>query len=78
MLGMYPGDPGPPGSDCAGVVLRVGAGVQHMKPGALVPEAAGDGVPPRGKLLLFSVCVGGGCSPEGRWALQGEMGWGSG
>ena len=22
VLGMYPGDPGPPGGDCAGVVLR--------------------------------------------------------
>ena len=33
VLGMYPGDPGPPGSDCAGVVLRVGNGVQHLQPG---------------------------------------------
>jgi hypothetical protein len=33
VLGMYPGDPGPPGSDCAGVVVSVGAGVTHLKPG---------------------------------------------
>lgn len=30
---MYPGDPGPPGSDCAGVVLAVGPGVTHVAPG---------------------------------------------
>ena len=24
VLGMYPGDPGPPGGDCAGVVVRAG------------------------------------------------------
>ena len=27
VLGMYPGDPGPPGLDCAGVVTAVGEGV---------------------------------------------------
>ena len=27
VLGMYPGDPGPPGGDCAGVILR--GSVQH-------------------------------------------------
>ena len=27
VLGMYPGDPGPPGGDCAGVVVKVGKGV---------------------------------------------------
>lgn len=26
ILGMYPGDPGEPGGDCAGVVAAVGAG----------------------------------------------------
>ncbi len=26
-LGMYPGDPGPPGGDCAGTVLAVGPGL---------------------------------------------------
>ena len=25
VLGMYPGDPGPPGSDCAGIVMHAGA-----------------------------------------------------
>lgn len=24
VLGMYPGDPGPPGSDCAGIVMHAG------------------------------------------------------
>ncbi len=33
VLGMYPGDPGPPGSDCAAVVMRAGKGVTHLKPG---------------------------------------------
>ena len=33
VLGMYPGDPGPPGSDCAGVVLAVGDNVSHLKAG---------------------------------------------
>ena len=36
VLGMYPGDPGPPGSDCAGVVLRTGKGVTHLKPGEYI------------------------------------------
>ena len=36
VLGMYPGDPGPPGSDCAGIVMAVGAtAAQHFSPGAL-------------------------------------------
>ena len=26
ILGMYPGDPGEPGGDCAGIVAAVGAG----------------------------------------------------
>lgn len=33
---MYPGDPGPPGSDCAGTILAVGAGVTRFKPGESV------------------------------------------
>ena len=33
VLGMYPGDPGPPGSDCAGVVMRVGSAVRGLRPG---------------------------------------------
>ena len=33
VLGMYPGDPGPPGADCAGVVTAIGAGVQGLVQG---------------------------------------------
>ena len=33
VLGMYPGDPGPPGGDCAGTVLATGASVLHLAPG---------------------------------------------
>ena len=29
-LGMYPGDPGPPGADCAGTVLAVGPGAGRL------------------------------------------------
>ena len=32
VLGMYPGDPGDPGGDCAGIVLAVGSGVD-LTPG---------------------------------------------
>lgn len=32
-LGMYPGDPGPLGSECAGEVTAVGAGVDHLSVG---------------------------------------------
>lgn len=35
VLGMYPGDPGPPGADCAGVVEAVGPGVQMAAVGEL-------------------------------------------
>ena len=43
VLGMYPGDPGAPGGDCAGVVLQVGAGVAHLRPGdAVFGLAAGS------------------------------------
>jgi NADPH:quinone reductase-like Zn-dependent oxidoreductase len=41
VLGMYPGDPGPPGADCAGVVLSVGAGVTHLQTGDRVFGLAG-------------------------------------
>ena len=33
VLGMYPGDPGPLGGECAGRVLATGAGVTHVNPG---------------------------------------------
>ncbi len=36
VLGMYPGDPGAPGADCAGVVTAVGAGVTDLQPGMAV------------------------------------------
>jgi malonyl CoA-acyl carrier protein transacylase len=33
VLGMYPGDPGPPGVEVTGVVTRAGADVRHVQPG---------------------------------------------
>ena len=33
VLGMYPGDPGAPGADCAGVVVAIGAGVHGLVKG---------------------------------------------
>lgn len=36
VLGMYPGDPGPPGGDCAGVVIATGRNVTIFKPGDVV------------------------------------------
>eukprot|EP00923_Selenidium_pygospionis_P038108 GHVN01066603.1.p1 GENE.GHVN01066603.1~~GHVN01066603.1.p1 ORF type:complete len:1995 (+),score=378.33 GHVN01066603.1:625-5985(+) len=33
VMGLYPGDPGPPGGDCAGTVVAVGEGVEHLKVG---------------------------------------------
>ena len=36
VLGMYPGDPGPPGADCAGVVIATGPGVSQLQPGMAV------------------------------------------
>ena len=42
-LDLYPGDPGPLGSECAGVVTAVGPGVQGLAPGApVVAIAAGS------------------------------------
>ncbi|RYG34438.1 MAG: acyltransferase domain-containing protein, partial [Burkholderiales bacterium] len=32
-LGMYPGDPGPLGNECAGIVTAIGAGVEHLAVG---------------------------------------------
>eukprot|EP00928_Gymnodinium_smaydae_P004000 TRINITY_DN11406_c0_g2_i2.p1 TRINITY_DN11406_c0_g2~~TRINITY_DN11406_c0_g2_i2.p1 ORF type:complete len:2568 (+),score=644.11 TRINITY_DN11406_c0_g2_i2:184-7887(+) len=31
VMGLYPGDPGPPGADCAGTVLDLGEGVDHLR-----------------------------------------------
>eukprot|EP00964_Phaeocystis_antarctica_P007069 scaffold3832_cov69-Phaeocystis_antarctica.AAC.1 len=36
VLGEYPGDPGPPGGDCAGVVLQAGRGSAHLRTGTAV------------------------------------------
>eukprot|EP01052_Picozoa_sp_SAG31_P007897 SAG31_NODE_386_length_16407_cov_24.639686_2_plen_2943_part_00 len=33
VMGLYPGDPGPPGGDCSGIVVRVGEGVTHLTVG---------------------------------------------
>jgi len=41
VLGMYPGDPGPPGGDCAGVVISVGPNSSGLKPGDAVFGLAG-------------------------------------
>jgi NADPH:quinone reductase-like Zn-dependent oxidoreductase/acyl carrier protein len=40
-LGMYPGDAGPLGSECAGVVTRIGANVTNLAPGDLVIALVG-------------------------------------
>jgi acyl transferase domain-containing protein len=43
VLDLYPGDPGPLGGECAGEIVAVGAGVEHVKPGdqviALAPAS---------------------------------------
>lgn len=48
VLGMYPGDPGPPGGDCAGIVMSVGNGVKDFKAGdavfGLAPGCIGPSV----------------------------------
>jgi acyl transferase domain-containing protein/NADPH:quinone reductase-like Zn-dependent oxidoreductase len=41
VLGMYPGDPGPLGGECAGRVVAVGPGVTHVRPGDDVLAVAG-------------------------------------
>jgi NADPH:quinone reductase-like Zn-dependent oxidoreductase/NADP-dependent 3-hydroxy acid dehydrogenase YdfG/acyl carrier protein len=42
-LGMYPGDPGPLGGECAGTVLAVGTGVTDLQPGDAVIALAPGG-----------------------------------
>ena len=39
VLGMYPGDPGPPGADCAGVVMARGTAVCELDIGMLTVSA---------------------------------------
>ena len=41
VLGLYPGDPGPLGGECAGRVTAVGDGVTHVRPGDEVLAVAG-------------------------------------
>lgn len=41
VLGMYPGEPGPLGGECAGRVAAVGAGVSHVRVGDRVMAVAG-------------------------------------
>lgn len=43
VLGMYPGEPGPPGSECSGTITRIGPGVDHLRPGDEV-VALGSGL----------------------------------
>ena len=40
VLGMYPGDPGAPGADCAGVVTAIGAGVRGLFKGKPLQQDA--------------------------------------
>jgi NADPH:quinone reductase-like Zn-dependent oxidoreductase/SAM-dependent methyltransferase len=43
VLGMYPGDPGPLGGECAGTIVSVGPGVPDLRPGDdVVALAAGS------------------------------------
>lgn len=42
-LGMYPGDPGPLGSECSGVIVALGAGVSQLREGdAVIAFAPGS------------------------------------
>ena len=36
VLNLYPGDPGPLGGECSGVIAAVGPGVEHLQPGDAV------------------------------------------
>ncbi len=54
-LGMYPGDAGPPGGECAGTVVAVGEGVEGLAPGqdvvALAPGSLSSFVTVRAELV---------------------------
>lgn len=56
VLGMYPGDPGPPGGDCAGVVMAVEPRVTSLSPGdavfGLAPGCIGPSVFAPASLLV--------------------------
>lgn len=41
VLGMYPGDPGPLGGECAGTIVAVGSGVTDLRPGDEMVALAG-------------------------------------
>jgi NADPH:quinone reductase-like Zn-dependent oxidoreductase len=41
VLGMYPGDPGPPGSDCAGIVLAAAPNTGHTVGDVVFGQASG-------------------------------------
>lgn len=68
VMGMYPGDPGPVGSECAGVVVRTGPGVTGVSAGdeviAFVPGAfashaitSADLVLPKPRWMSFAEAV---------------------
>jgi len=42
VLGMYPGDPGPPGGDCAGIIVRTGIKARLKVGQAVYGQAAGS------------------------------------
>jgi NADPH:quinone reductase-like Zn-dependent oxidoreductase len=42
VLGMYPGDPGPPGGDCAGIIVRAGSAATLKVGQAVYGQAAGS------------------------------------
>ena len=56
ILGMYPGDPGPPGADCAGFISSVGKKVKDLRPGdavfGLIPGCIGPKAVSSGKSLV--------------------------
>ena len=41
VMGLYPGDPGPPGADCAGTVLELSERVEHLRQIAAVVSQDG-------------------------------------